>query len=170
MGGTKFKGSSARNGAVEQAASIQGRNSDKLFKIPGVHGHGIGSREQGIEVRLGDPRESKPGTSIVIPEKPVNPDQHLNPNPMETQETPREEYTPPAQNPSEPGRENDGKPERKRKGSLIGGLVLITLGAIFLADEFLPSVDFGDLWPLILVVIGAGLLINTFTKNKPKNE
>ena len=28
------------------------------------------AREQGVEVRAGDPRESKPGTSIVIPEKP----------------------------------------------------------------------------------------------------
>ncbi len=46
---------------------------------------------------------------------------------------------------------------RERTG-LIGGLVLITLGLLFLADNFLPDVRFGDFWPLILVVIGAGML------------
>jgi uncharacterized membrane protein HdeD (DUF308 family) len=59
-------------------------------------------------------------------------------------------------------------PPRKHKdrGSLIGGLVLITLGALFLADEFIPHVSFSDLWPLILVVIGIGLLINSFSGRK----
>jgi len=36
--------------------------------------------------------------------------------------------------------------------------VLVTLGVLFLADNFLPDVRFGDFWPLILIVIGAGLL------------
>lgn len=44
------------------------------------------------------------------------------------------------------------------RGGLIGGLVLVTLGVLFLADNFLPDVRFGDFWPLILIVIGAGLL------------
>jgi phage shock protein C len=57
----------------------------------------------------------------------------------------------------------------KSKGSVIGGLVLITLGALFLADEFIPRLDFGDLWPVILVVIGIGLLINAVSARKPKN-
>jgi phage shock protein C len=48
-----------------------------------------------------------------------------------------------------------------RQGSVIGGLILIVLGAIFLADNFLPGFDFGRLWPLILVAIGAGLLIRS---------
>ncbi len=44
------------------------------------------------------------------------------------------------------------------RGSSIGGLVLIVLGLIFLADNLLPDVHFGDYWPLILVAIGVGLL------------
>jgi len=48
-------------------------------------------------------------------------------------------------------------PHRERTG-LIGGLVLITLGLLFLADNFIPDVRFGDFWPLILIVIGAGML------------
>lgn len=46
----------------------------------------------------------------------------------------------------------------KRTGGLIGGLVLITLGCLFLVDRFVPSIDFGDLWPILLVVIGAVII------------
>jgi uncharacterized membrane protein HdeD (DUF308 family) len=55
---------------------------------------------------------------------------------------------------------------QKGHGSLIGGLVLITLGVLFLIDRFVPGVDFGDLWPIILVVAGIGLIINSFYKPK----
>ena len=59
----------------------------------------------------------------------------------------------------------------RNKGSLIGGLVLITLGALFLADELIPQVNFGDLWPIILIVIGVGLLINAVVKrNRNTNQ
>lgn len=47
---------------------------------------------------------------------------------------------------------------RPDRSGLIGGLVLVTLGLLFLADNFLPDVRFRDFWPLILVVIGVGLL------------
>jgi phage shock protein PspC (stress-responsive transcriptional regulator) len=56
------------------------------------------------------------------------------------------------------------KVKERNKGSLIGGLVLITLGALFLADELIPQINFGDLWPVLLIVIGIGLLINAVTK------
>jgi phage shock protein C len=55
---------------------------------------------------------------------------------------------------------------QKGNGNLIGGLVLITLGILFLIDKFVPRVDFGDLWPVILVVAGIGLIINSFYKPK----
>jgi phage shock protein C len=54
----------------------------------------------------------------------------------------------------------------KQKGSLVGGLVLITLGILFLVNQIVPNVDFGDLWPVLIVVIGAGLLINAVTGRK----
>ena len=54
----------------------------------------------------------------------------------------------------------------KGKGSLIGGLILITLGTLFLINQLVPNIDFGDLWPILLVVIGAGLLINAVTGRK----
>jgi phage shock protein C len=51
----------------------------------------------------------------------------------------------------------NGRRERNT-GGLIGGLVLISLGCIFLVDRFVPNIDFGDLWPVLLVVIGAVLI------------
>jgi len=52
---------------------------------------------------------------------------------------------------------SNGHKERNT-GGLIGGLVLITLGCLFLIDRFIPNIDFGDLWPVLLVVIGAVLI------------
>lgn len=59
-----------------------------------------------------------------------------------------------------------------RKGpstaGLIGGLVLILLGAGFLLDEFniIPDWNFEQWWPLILVVVGIVLIITGRNKNQ----
>lgn len=53
-----------------------------------------------------------------------------------------------------------------KRGSLIAGLILITLGALFLVDRFVPHIDFADLWPLLLVVGGVALILNHFNKEK----
>jgi len=45
----------------------------------------------------------------------------------------------------------------KNEGNLIAGIALITIGGMFLVDRFVPQIDFGDLWPLLLIV--AGILI-----------
>lgn len=65
-------------------------------------------------------------------------------------------------------------PEDKHKqspsrGSIFAGIILITLGVLFLMDRLIPDIDFGKLWPIILVVIGILLLGGSFgikTKNK----
>lgn len=50
-------------------------------------------------------------------------------------------------------------PEEKHDyGSLIGGLVLVVLGLLFLANNLLPDFRFGDYWPVILIVVGAVIL------------
>jgi hypothetical protein len=46
---------------------------------------------------------------------------------------------------------------RDRNG-LIGGLVLVVIGLLFLGNNLLPDFRFGDYWPVILIVIGGGLL------------
>jgi len=55
----------------------------------------------------------------------------------------------------------------KTDGSLIVGIILITLGGIFLIDRFIPRIDFGDIWPVILIVVGLIIIgTNLQTKNK----
>jgi len=38
--------------------------------------------------------------------------------------------------------------------SLITGVIMVTLGVLFLVDRYFPEIDFGDLWPFILIVVG----------------
>ena len=60
-----------------------------------------------------------------------------------------------------------GEKKDHGKGSLIGGIILITLGVLFLIEKFFPRLDFGDLWPIILIVAGILILKNSFSN--PKN-
>lgn len=43
------------------------------------------------------------------------------------------------------------------QGTIIGGIILILLGVLFLLDRWF-NIDFGDLWPLILIAVGAWLI------------
>jgi phage shock protein C len=103
---------------------------------------------------------------IVTPEKPFTHSSSTNPPSMENQQThyqepPRPQEPTPTGNPSP-----TGQPDHRHRGNLIGGLVLITLGALFLADQLIPRINFGDLWPIILIVVGIGLLVSTMTRNR----
>jgi phage shock protein PspC (stress-responsive transcriptional regulator) len=63
---------------------------------------------------------------------------------------------------------NDPKnvpPKQKNDGNLIAGLILISLGAIFLLERWVHWIDFADLWPLILVVVGIILIRRSFLKS-----
>jgi phage shock protein C len=101
---------------------------------------------------------------IITPEKPIDYSQFQNSVNMETNET----FNAEPQGSQEKPKTNPymyPPPKPKKRGSLIGGLVLVTLGTMFLIDEF-TSLSFGDLWPVILVVIGVGLLINSYNGKK----
>jgi phage shock protein C len=99
---------------------------------------------------------------IVTPERPFELNQTQNSSTMENQQSSYGDQ----KSPEETKQQKSGYPENRNRGNLIGGLVLITLGILFLADEFIPNINFGDLWPIILIVIGAGLLINSFGRRK----
>lgn len=58
------------------------------------------------------------------------------------------------------------KEKRNYQGNLTGGLILITLGILFLIDRFVPNIDFGDLWPVILIVVGITILFRNVKKKK----
>jgi len=54
----------------------------------------------------------------------------------------------------------------KNNGSLVAGLILITIGVIFLVSRFFPRIDFADLWPIILLVAGIALIRMSYIKQK----
>ncbi|MCL5268859.1 MAG: PspC domain-containing protein [Bacteroidetes bacterium] len=58
----------------------------------------------------------------------------------------------------------------RRRGSVVGGTILVVLGGLFLMQNYLPQFSFSDTWPLILVAIGAGMVFNSLHKENGKEE
>ena len=52
-----------------------------------------------------------------------------------------------------------GKQGRSNDNTLITGVIMITLGVLFLIDKYFPAIDFGDLWPFILIVVGVLIIV-----------
>ncbi len=50
-------------------------------------------------------------------------------------------------------------PADRARAGLVGGLVLIGLGGLFLAREFLPTFDFDLWWPSLLIGLGVLLVV-----------
>lgn len=94
---------------------------------------------------------------IVIPEKPATPfgESQFKSKPM------NEETMNHQQNPT-----RETKKENRNDGNLWGGVILIALGAMFLIDRFVPRIHFGDLWPIILIVVGGILITKAYQQNK----
>ena len=66
----------------------------------------------------------------------------------------------------DPDDPNFAKPVGTNNGGLIAGLIMISLGLIFLADRFLPRIHFHDLWPIVLLVVGIVLIKSAYSKPK----
>jgi len=56
--------------------------------------------------------------------------------------------------------------ETAGSGRVITGLVLIGIGIIFLVERYIPHFDFSDILPIIFVIIGIALIINSAKTNK----
>ena len=92
---------------------------------------------------------------IIIPEQPRE-------STMSTPIDPQQSTVPPQTQPPQPPMHE----HRHGHGNIVGGLVLLVIGFLFLAENFLPEFHFGDWWPLILVAIGAGLLYRAVRSNQ----
>lgn len=40
------------------------------------------------------------------------------------------------------------------RGTVLGGLILILIGGLFLARELVPGLDLGRLWPIGSLILG----------------
>jgi len=101
---------------------------------------------------------------------PIDPDfsfhQYYKPNTSTKMEN--EHPVDEAKEKKEPDYKKPFPPEYKKRndGNLIAGIVLITLGAMFLISTFVPRIDFGDLWPVLLILGGILIIGNSWTKPK----
>ncbi|PJJ79840.1 PspC domain-containing protein [Mucilaginibacter auburnensis] len=53
-------------------------------------------------------------------------------------------------------------PKKSSNAGLIGGIILVLMGSFFLLDQLdlIPFWDFGKLWPVILIIVGAGIMFS----------
>ncbi len=59
---------------------------------------------------------------------------------------------------------------KKENGNLFAGAILISFGVLFLLTEYIPRINFRDLWPFVLIVAGGILLRNYFINNKSQKS
>jgi hypothetical protein len=60
---------------------------------------------------------------------------------------------------------NNAGRRRSNENNVITGVVMITLGVLFLIDRYFPDIHFGDLWPFILIVVGILILFRGTRKS-----
>jgi phage shock protein C len=61
--------------------------------------------------------------------------------------------------------------EQKRNSRFsVAGIILIVLGLLFLAENFIPIFDLEDFWPVLLIAVGIGILWNTVTHHNKAPE
>ena len=65
---------------------------------------------------------------------------------------------------------NDKCEKEARHGMVIGGLIVLGLGIVFLLANLEIIPDIGTMWPLILVVIGIAILVGAVVKKEKKGE
>ncbi len=56
------------------------------------------------------------------------------------------------------------------RGTMIAGIALIVMGALFFALNLIPGMDAGKTWPLILIVLGVGFCLPAFVWYKSKES
>lgn len=111
---------------------------------------------------------------IVVPEEPARRTRVVDPATASDAEgavLPADEPPAYAADPGEPATETGwttAEPEPRRSDSragLVVGIGLVLLGVWFLVREYLPPIDWGLIWPVILIGIG-GLILVTTSRNE----
>jgi phage shock protein C len=54
--------------------------------------------------------------------------------------------------------------KKSNSGRMIAGTILIAIGLIFFADRYIPSFEFWDVMPIVILVVGALLIWNSLKK------
>lgn len=67
------------------------------------------------------------------------------------------------------------KPEIRRrkssgKGKAFFGYFLILIGIIGVMHKFIPNIDFSDIYPFVLMIVGCYIVFSAFTKKDSQEE
>jgi len=54
----------------------------------------------------------------------------------------------------------NNKEQKVQKQEILAGIILIIIGFAFLVQNFVPWIKIGKFWPLVLVFVGIGLLLD----------
>lgn len=65
---------------------------------------------------------------------------------------------------------DNAKSGSKRNGALIGGIILVATGTLFLLDNIIKTFSFHDFWPVILVILGVAVIFSSVNNNKKNNN
>ena len=65
---------------------------------------------------------------------------------------------------------SDKKMESERRGMLIGGLITLGVGLIFLLINLGILPEMRDMWPMIPIIVGVALIIGSFYKDKKADK
>ena len=65
---------------------------------------------------------------------------------------------------------SDLKTDQERRGLLIGGVITLGVGLIFLLNNlnWLPGI--GKMWPLFPIIVGVALIVGSFHKSKKSDQ
>lgn len=64
----------------------------------------------------------------------------------------------------------DVKTKEKTNKRIFGGVTLILIGMVFLANNIFPNFDFMDILPLILIGLGASILLSNEKRGYNENK
>ncbi len=65
---------------------------------------------------------------------------------------------------------SDKKMESERRGMLIGGLITLGVGLIFLLSNLGIMPGIGQMWPMFPIIVGVALIIGAFYKDKKSDD
>jgi hypothetical protein len=68
--------------------------------------------------------------------------------------------------PYQPWNSASQQPRSAVAAPFIIGLILILVGAYFLLRQFIPQLNLGLLWPLLVVGVGVLLIVTAMTRNR----
>jgi phage shock protein C len=57
-----------------------------------------------------------------------------------------------------------------RTVAIVGGGLLVLIGAAFLLREFIPAIDFDFFWPLVLVVLGIVIVVGALRPGSARDD